>query len=74
MALSLERFRTIQTEPQRGSRKVVRQNSDYLRRAKELHTAFQEELEGCVIGFVEVPSGSQHSRSALGVSASRSGS
>lgn len=66
MTLSLERFRTVHTEPQRGSRKVVRQNSDDLRRAKELHTAFQEELEGCVLGFTEVPSGSQHSRSALG--------
>ena len=66
LELKLERIRTIETEPQRGSKKVVRQNSDDFRRAKVLHEAFQEELKDCVIGFVEVPSGSQHSRSALG--------
>jgi hypothetical protein len=66
LELSLEHFRTIQTEPQRGSKKVVRQNSDDLRRAQELHAGFQEELKGCILGFTEVPSGSQHSRSALG--------
>ena len=66
LELKLERIRTIETEPQRGSKKVVRQNSDDLRRAKLLHEAFQEELKDCVIGFTEVPSGSQHSRSALG--------
>src|SRR5690349_10279903 len=66
LELRLESFRTIQTEPQRGSKKVVRQNSDDLRRAQELYAGFQEELTGCIIGFTEVPSGSQHSRSALG--------
>ncbi|WP_316196688.1 hypothetical protein [Bradyrhizobium sp. SZCCHNS3053] len=65
-ALSLESIRTIQTEPQRGAKKVVRQNSDDLRRARELHAGFQEAIKGCVLGFTEVPSGSQHSRSALG--------
>jgi hypothetical protein len=64
--LSLESILTIQTEPQRGSKKVVRQNSDDFRRAKELHEAFQEALKDCVIGFTEVPSGSQRARAALG--------
>nr|WP_235939701.1 hypothetical protein [Bradyrhizobium hipponense] len=66
LELRLERFRTICTVPQRGSKKVVRQNSDDLRRAQELHQGFQEELKDCILGFTEVPSGSQHSRSALG--------
>jgi hypothetical protein len=66
MDLKLERIRTICTEPQRGAKKVVRQNSDDLRRGRELFEGFQEEAEDCLVGFTEVPSGSQHSRSALG--------
>jgi Holliday junction resolvasome RuvABC endonuclease subunit len=66
LGLSLERVRTIVTEKMAGKRKVVRQNSDDLRRARELHQALHEELEGCVVAFGEIPSGTQHSRSALG--------
>jgi Holliday junction resolvasome RuvABC endonuclease subunit len=66
LELTAEGIRTIQTEPQRGNKKVVRQNSDDLRRAKELFEGFQEVAKGCIVGFTEVPSGSQHSRSALG--------
>jgi len=64
--LTAESVRTISTEPQRGNKKVVRQNSDDLRRGRELFVGFQEAAKGCIVGFTEVPSGSQHSRSALG--------
>jgi Holliday junction resolvasome RuvABC endonuclease subunit len=64
LALELEAIHTINTEP-RGKNKVVRQNSDDLRRAGELYAGFQAWMKDCVIGFTEVPSGSQHSRSAL---------
>jgi Holliday junction resolvasome RuvABC endonuclease subunit len=64
--LSLERVRTITTEKLAGKNKVVRQNSDDLRRAQELHDGFHEELQGCVVAFAEIPSGTQHARSALG--------
>jgi hypothetical protein len=66
LRLSLERVRTISTEKLAGKGKVVRQNSDDLRRARELHEAFHEELQGCKIAFGEIPSGAQHARSALG--------
>jgi hypothetical protein len=66
LGLSLERVRTVVTEKMAGKRKVVRQNSDDLRRARELHEALHEELEGCTVAFGEIPSGAQHARSALG--------
>src|SRR5687768_2399968 len=66
MALSLDRFRTISTEKRASKSKMIRQNSDDLRRATELHAGLQEELEGCVVAFGEIPSGAQHARSALG--------
>jgi hypothetical protein len=66
LGLSLERIRTVVTEKKAGKRKVVRQNSDDLRRARELHDALHEELEGCTVAFGEIPSGAQHARSALG--------
>ncbi|ARQ95259.1 hypothetical protein [Bradyrhizobium phage BDU-MI-1] len=64
MTLQLEGITTIRTEPRKG--KSVRQNSDDLRSAKELHEGFHAWVKDCIIGFVEVPSGSQHSRSAMG--------
>src|SRR6267378_3300526 len=66
LGLSLERVRTISTEKLAGKNKVVRQNSDDLRRAQELHDGFHEETQGCVVAFAEIPSGAQHARSALG--------
>jgi hypothetical protein len=66
LGLSLERVRTISTKKMAGKGKVVRQNSDDLRRARELHEAFHEEIRGCTIAFAEIPSGAQHARSALG--------
>jgi len=64
LALELVEIATICTEPRKG--KTVRQNSDDLRRAHELYSGFQAWMKDCTIGFTEVPSGSQHSRSALG--------
>lgn len=66
MALSLHRFRTISTEKRASKSKMIRQNSDDLRRATELHKGLHEELEGCTVAFGEIPSGAQHARSALG--------
>ena len=67
LQLSLERVRTIVTKPaDKAMRKVVRKNSDDLRRARELHNGFHEELHDCVVAFGEIPSGAQHARSALG--------
>jgi hypothetical protein len=66
LGLKFERMRTIVTEKLAGKRKVVRQNSDDLRRARELHGGLHEELEGCTVAFGEIPSGTQHSRSAMG--------
>lgn len=64
LATELEDVTTICTEPRKG--KTVRQNSDDLRRAVELHSGFQAWVRDCTLGFVEVPSGSQHQRSSLG--------
>jgi Holliday junction resolvasome RuvABC endonuclease subunit len=64
--ISLDRFRTVVTEKLAGKKKVIRQNSDDLRRARELHQALHEELAGCTAVFAEIPSGAQHARSALG--------
>lgn len=66
LELTLERVRTITTEKMAGKKKVIRQNSDDLRRAAELYEGFQEETDGCVVAFGEIPSGAQHARSALG--------
>lgn len=64
--LTMGRVRTITTEKLAGKNKVIRQNSDDLRRATELYDGFQEEVRDCVVAFAEIPSGQQHSRSALG--------
>ncbi|WP_316207499.1 hypothetical protein [Bradyrhizobium sp. SZCCHNR3118] len=67
LELSAERIRTLITRPlDKAARKVIRKNSDDLRRAKELHEGFNEMIDGCVVAFGEIPSGQQHARSALG--------
>jgi Holliday junction resolvasome RuvABC endonuclease subunit len=66
LGLSLEGVRTVSTVKMAGKGKVVRQNSDDLRRSRELHDAFHAEILGCTIAFGEIPSGAQHARSALG--------
>jgi hypothetical protein len=65
LEFTFDRFRTIWTEKLAGKKKVVRQNSDDLRRATELHDALHEELEGCMVAFGEIPSGSQRARAAF---------
>lgn len=66
MELTLDRLRTVSTEKQTGKKKAIRQNSDDLRRGRELFAAIHAELEGCDVVFAEIPSGAQHARSALG--------
>lgn len=53
----------IQTDKQTG--KVVRQNSDDLRRAREIHEQFHRYTDDCTVVFAEVPSGAQSARPAL---------
>jgi hypothetical protein len=65
LEFTLDRFRTVWTEKLAGKKKVVRQNSDDLRRATELHDALHEELDGCMVAFGEIPSGSQRARAAF---------
>jgi hypothetical protein len=69
LGLRLERVRTITTEKLAGKKKAIRQNSDDLRRAKELHDGFHEEIQDCRLVFAEIPSGAQHARSAFGFGA-----
>lgn len=67
LELSLEAVRTLVTRPiDKKARKVVRKNSDDLRRAKELHDGFHEAIAGCVVAFGEIPTGTQGQRAALG--------
>ncbi|MCA1379490.1 hypothetical protein I6F34_01475 [Bradyrhizobium sp. BRP05] len=66
LALTLDRFRTISTEKLAGKKKQIRQNSDDLRRARELFAGMHEELADCRFCFAEIPSGAQHARSSYG--------
>jgi hypothetical protein len=63
LQIGIERMRLVSTEAaDKKTRKVVRRNSDDLRRAQDLTRAFREEAEGCHIGISEIPVGSQSSR------------
>lgn len=64
MTLELEDITTVRTESRKG--KTVRQNSDDLRCAQELLAGFHAWVKDCVIGFCEVPSGSQAARANIG--------
>ncbi|WP_396604819.1 hypothetical protein ACFLEY_22090 [Bradyrhizobium sp. YCK136] len=66
LALTLDSITTISTEKLAGKNKVVRQNSDDLRRAQELREGMVRGVQDCTIAFAEIPSGAQHARSALG--------
>jgi hypothetical protein len=67
LKIDVTEIRTIATRPAPGGKKkVVRQNSDDLRRARMLQTGFHASINDCTIMFSEIPSGSQHSRSAFG--------
>lgn len=63
LELELEDLVLIQTEKMTG--KVVRQNSDDLRRAVEIHRGLHAALQDCRICFAEVPSGAQNARAGL---------
>jgi Holliday junction resolvasome RuvABC endonuclease subunit len=60
--LDLIDLKLIKTE--RGVSKQVRQNSDDLRRAREITDQFQNFAKRSRIGFTEVPSGAQSARAA----------
>jgi Holliday junction resolvasome RuvABC endonuclease subunit len=57
-------------ETEKRVTKQVRQNSDDLRRAKELHTEFQDFAKRGIVGFAEIPTGAQSARAmyAFGMS------
>lgn len=62
--LTLLKLRLVQTEKATG--KVVRQNSDDLRRAIDISDAFHEEVKDCDYVFAEIPSGAQSARASYG--------
>jgi len=67
MQLSVIEMSLIETT--RQVTKQVRQNSDDLRRAKQLSKAFHAFVEDCLIVFAEIPTGAQSARAmyAFGV-------
>jgi Holliday junction resolvasome RuvABC endonuclease subunit len=67
MELDLEEIALVSTE--KRTTKSVRQNSDDLRRCRELHEAVHMLIIDREFVFAEVPSGSQHARSAFGFGA-----
>lgn len=60
----IDSMELIVTEKATG--KTVRQGSDDLRRARELHQAFQTSVKECRVVFAEVPSGGQSARAVYG--------
>jgi Holliday junction resolvasome RuvABC endonuclease subunit len=62
-AVGVEELRLVETENQKG--KQVRQNSDDLRRAREISTAMKTACEGALFAVSEVPTGAQSARAAL---------
>jgi Holliday junction resolvasome RuvABC endonuclease subunit len=63
LKLGIERLTLIETE--KRVNKVVRQNSDDLRRAQEITKAFHAEVAPCTVCFAEVPTGGQSARAVL---------
>jgi hypothetical protein len=67
LELQLQGMQTVVTLPSPGGKKkVVRQNSDDLRRARELQDGVAAGVEGCVVAFGEIPSGAKASRAMYG--------
>jgi Holliday junction resolvasome RuvABC endonuclease subunit len=62
--LGTPELRLIVTEPQKG-KKVVRQNSDDVRRVREIIAGVHAACDGALFAVSEVPTGSQSSRSAF---------
>ena len=63
LKLGIEHLKLIETE--KRVNKVVRQNSDDLRRAQEITRAFHLEVAPCTVCFAEVPTGGQSARAVL---------
>lgn len=49
-------------ETEKRVNKVVRQNSDDLRRGQEITRGFHEAIKGCTVCFAEIPTGAQSAR------------
>jgi Holliday junction resolvasome RuvABC endonuclease subunit len=64
--LSLDEIILISTDKRADKKKQIRQNSDDLRRGRELFSLLHKAVAGCSVCFAEVPSGAQHARSAFG--------
>lgn len=64
-AFSIEQVTMVVTENQRGKAKIVRQNSDDLRRCQEIFGALVLHCRGAEAVFSEVPTGAQSARAAL---------
>jgi Holliday junction resolvasome RuvABC endonuclease subunit len=62
MSFKVTDMRLVESESNSKKEKVVRKNSDDLRRAKLLHEGFVEACQGASFAFVEVPVGSQSAR------------
>jgi len=63
MTFDVIAFKLVETDKQTS--KQVRQNSDDLRRSRQIYKAFQEFVADCSIVFAEIPSGAQSARAAL---------
>ncbi len=63
MKLGIERLKLIETD--KRTNKVIRQNSDDLRRAQEITKAFHAEVAPCTVCFAEIPTGGQSARAVL---------
>jgi Holliday junction resolvasome RuvABC endonuclease subunit len=63
MTFEVLEFKLIETE--RQVTKQVRQNSDDLRRARQIYKAFHAFVIDCILVFAEIPSGAQSARAAL---------
>jgi len=64
LKFKIEKLMTIVTEKDKAGRKVVRQNSDDLRRCKLILREYVPFIQGCRIVFAEIPSGAQSARAA----------
>ena len=55
----------VLTETERRVNKMVRQNSDDLRRARDIHATYTKFAQRGKIAFVEIPTGAQSARAAF---------
>lgn len=62
MQFEITSMKLVESESNSKKEKVVRKNSDDLRRARLLHEGFVEACQGASFAFVEVPVGSQSAR------------